>query len=87
MLQSTRVLPHHSTLVIVKVDGETTTSGPLLIQPEEPMAGLLVEQSLVTFQDDGIAHVSLVNLTGFKLTVEPQWAQCQQLRRFNLQET
>ena len=70
MLQSVRVLPHHSTLVTVKVDGEITTSGSLLLQPEESMAGLLVEESLVTVQNDSTAHVSLVNLTGFTQTID-----------------
>ena len=69
MLQSTRVLPHHSTLVTVKVDGEITTSRSLLLQPEESMAGLLVEESLVNIRDDGTAHVSLANLTGFTQTI------------------
>ena len=70
MLQSTRVLPHHSMLVTVKVDGEITTSRSVLLQPEESMAGLLVEESLVTVQDDGTAHVSLANLTGFTQTID-----------------
>ena len=70
MLKSMRVLPNQSTLVTVKVDGEVTTSGSLLLQPEEAMAGLLVEESLVTVQDDGTAHVSLVNLTGFTQTID-----------------
>ena len=70
MLRSMRVLPHHSTLVTVKVDGEITTPRSLLLQPEETMAGLLVEESLVTVQDDGTAHVSLVNLTGFTQTID-----------------
>ena len=33
------------------------------------MAGLLVEESLVTVQNDSIAHVSLVNLTRFTQTI------------------
>ena len=70
MLRSMRVLPHHSTFVTVKVDGEITTPRSLLLQPEETMAGLLVEESLVTVQDDGTAHVSLVNLTGFTQTID-----------------
>ena len=69
MLQSMRVLTHHSTLVTVKVDGEITTTRPLILQPEESMAGLLEEESLVTVQDDGMAHVSLVNHTGFTQTI------------------
>ena len=48
MLKSMCVLPNQITLVTVKVDGEVTTSGSLLLQPEEAMAGLLVEESLVT---------------------------------------
>ena len=72
MLQSLHVLPHHSKLVTVKVDGEITTSGSLLLQPEESMAGLLVEESLVTVQDDSTctANVSLVNLAGFTQTID-----------------
>ena len=34
------------------------------------MAGLLVEESLVTVQNDSTAHVSLVNLTGFTQTID-----------------
>ena len=70
MLKSMRVLPNQITLVTVKVDGEVTTSGSLLLQPEEAMAALLVEESLVTVQDDGTVHVSLVNLTGFTQTID-----------------
>ena len=38
--------------------------------PEESMAGLLVEESLVTVQKDSTAHVSLVNLTAFTQTID-----------------
>ena len=48
MLKSMRVLPNQSTLVTVQVDSEVTASGSLLLQPKETMAGLLVEESLVT---------------------------------------
>ena len=34
------------------------------------MAGLLLEESLVTVQDDRTADVSLVNLTGFTQTID-----------------
>ena len=70
MLKSMRVLPNQSTLVTVQVDSEVAASGYLLLQPKETMAGLLVEESLVTVQDNGIAHVSLVNLTGFTQTID-----------------
>ena len=70
MLQSMYVLPHHSTLVTVKVDGEIPTCRSLLLQPEESMAGILVEESLVTVHDDGTAHVSLVNLIEFTQTID-----------------
>ena len=65
-----RVLSNQSTLVTVQVDSEVAASGYLLLQPKETMAGLLVEESLVTVQDNGIAHVSLVNLTGFTQTID-----------------
>ena len=46
MVKSMHLLPNHSTLVTIKMDGEVTTSGSLLLQPEGAMAGLLVEESL-----------------------------------------
>ena len=49
----------------VRVESEVKASNPLILQPE---AGLLVEESLLTVQDDW-TDVSLVNLTGFTWSI------------------
>ena len=63
MLQSVRVLPYQSVLGTIQIDNELKASALLLLQSELSGVGLQVEKSLLTVQDNGTAHVSLVNLT------------------------
>ena len=76
LLQSVRVLPHHSVVISVQLVGPATRPGPFILQPEKLMGGLQTEESLLHVDSDGTAKTSLVNLTGFTQTVEKGTALC-----------
>ena len=62
MLQLMHVLPHHSMSVTVKVDGEITTSGSLLLQPELQEV-LLEYHNLFSVGDEEQGETDLIQLS------------------------
>ena len=63
LLQSVTVPPLQRLAVEVKVDSDAVCS-PLILEPQQPMKGILIEPSLLNARD-GIAMMEVTNQTGF----------------------
>ena len=63
LLQSVTVPPLQRLAVEVKVDSDAV-SGRLILEPQQPMKGILIEPSLLNARD-GIAMMEVTNQTGF----------------------
>ena len=66
LLKSLTIPPLHRIAVKVKVDKEGNTSGPLVLEPLQPMRGVLVEPSILDTRD-GIACMEVTKQTGYTL--------------------
>ena len=61
LVQSLRLSPNQGSMVSVKVEGAENFDQPMMLEQREGLAGMTVEDSLITCTKEGYAHVLIMN--------------------------